>query len=397
MMASASSGQPLALGICGEGCGAKDVSNRVIDTVHLGGREVRCGFFPIPTPTFAPEGKHRESVLIETSAFSCNYRDKALILRMADAPMNRPFYSIGSELCGRVAKVGSDVEGLFVGDRIAMDAYYGAGARPWGLPTNHSSRALQVLPARKFMRIPPTMSDVVAASFTGGAQTSFAMVRRTSVTESSRVLVTGGSSNTSLFLLRAAQMVGAHVSVTTTSASKVELLRRQGAANVFVIDPDGGPFDREVALADYARDAAGFEVVLDPFADLYLRRVLSVMAFGGRYASCGFERQSSPSNAGSTLQDPELLDRDGLHTIINQNLQILGNCLGTTSDLASAFATWEQGRLPVLIDRVYEPEAGTEPGAAGAFLSRTFCEPDRLGKVVYRYAPARAAMPCRRA
>lgn len=381
----------LALGICGAGYRAASAAlgepEPVVDSLTIEGYEVQCGFFRARTHAFEPEGAHRESVLVETRAFSCNYRDKALILRMANLPLDRSFYPIGSELCGTVAAVGTAVTDLSVGDRVLVDGYWASGPKPWGLPTNHASRTRQILPARKLMRIPDAMGDAEAAAFSIGAQTSFGMVRRTGVAEGSRVLVTGGSSNTSLFLLRAARLAGGEVSATTTSAAKAETLRSLGAANVFVVEPGDGPFARDAAFAGVVEDTGGFDVVLDPFADLYLRRVVSVMALGGRYASCGFERQFPP--AGTPLAEPvdqPVLGTEAFHVVMTRNLQVLGNCLGTTDDLAGALAVWEAGDLPVTLDSVFERPAGSPPASAGAFLARTYLEPDRLGKVVYRYA-----------
>jgi Alcohol dehydrogenase GroES-like domain len=148
------------------------------DELIIEGYPVRCGFVSVPEPVFEPDGQHRSDVLVDVRAFSCNYRDKALILRMSVIPADRGFYVIGSELGGRVIAVGAAVGELAPGDRVMIDGFFGGGVRPWGLPTNHASRSRQVLPARKLMRVPDAMSDEEAAAFPIGGQTSCAMVRR---------------------------------------------------------------------------------------------------------------------------------------------------------------------------------------------------------------------------
>jgi NADPH:quinone reductase-like Zn-dependent oxidoreductase len=375
-----------ALGICSKGCEADGSDEPLVESLTIEGYEVYCGFFRARTPVFDSAGAHRDSVLVETSAFSCNYRDKALILRMANMPLKGSFYPIGSEMCGRVARVGASVTGLAVGDMVIVDGYWASGPKPWGLPTNHASRTLQVLPSSKLMRVPAAMSEVEAASFSIGGQTSFAMVRRAGVTEGSRVLVTGGTSNTSLFLFHAARLAGGEVSVTTTSAGKVGQLHALGASNVFVIDPEGGPLAADEAMAGYVKDSGGFDVVLDPFADFYLRRAVSAMAVGGLYVSCGVERQFPPAGTPVSIDDDRALFGAGeFLTMMTRNLNIMGNCLGTTDDLSRAVAAWEQGTLPIAIDSVIESKPGEPMRGAGAFLSRTYLDHSRFGKVVYRY------------
>lgn len=372
---------PMGLAIACEGADVRAHVDAPLEAIEIEGYEVRCGFVSVNEVDFDPDGPNRLDAVVEVRAFSCNYRDKGLILRAATTPSDRGFYVIGSELAGRIVAVGSDVSTLEPGDRVMVDGYFGSGARPWGLPTNHASRSLQALPARKLMHVPDAMSDAVAAAFSIGAQTGFSMIRRSGVGPGSEVLVTAGSSNTSLFLLQAARAAGATVSVTTTSPAASSRLRALGAAQVFVVEPDGPRFDRAEGVADYAIEVGGFAAVLDPFFDLYLERAVPVLASSGVYVTCGLERQF-PSRAevlGGFVRRPVLHD-DVLGAALARNVSITANCLGSTADLESAVGAFVAGQIQVELDRVLEAES------AAAFLSRTYCERDRLGKVVYRYA-----------
>jgi len=58
------------------------------------------------------------------------------------------------------------------------------------------------------------------------------------------------------------------------------------------------------------------------------------------------------------------------------------NCLGATGDLRTSLGLFAQGKLRVVLDTVIRSDSA---GAAGEFLSRTFCDRGRLGKVVSRY------------
>ena len=63
-----------------------------------------------------------------------------------------------------------------------------------------------------------------------------------------------------------------------------------------------------------------------------------------------------------------------------KNVQIIGNCIGLTSDLQQAVTDYVAGDLAVQIDSV------CDGGGIGPFLDRTFNAGDRFGKVVYRYS-----------
>lgn len=375
--------EAVALAVAGRGSAVRSPDGRPFDELVIEGYPVRCGFVTVPDPAFEPDGQHRAHVLVEVRAFSCNYRDKALILRMSMIPADRRFYVIGSELAGRVIGIGANVRDLSPGDRVMVDGSFGGDVRPWGLPTNHASRSLQVLPASKLMRVPDAMTDEEAAAFSIGGQTSCAMVRRAGLRVGDEVLVTAGTSNTSLFLLQAAAAAGAVVSVTTTSGSAADKLRGLGAAEVFVVEADGPGFDQHPGIGARARQAGGFRAVLDPYFDLYLERSLPVIAVWGSYVSCGLERQfpRHGSSAAGAAPRPVLHDST-LASCLPKNLSLITNCLGSTDDLRLALDLFAGGRLRTVIDSVVHCESG---GAAGPFVSRTFCDRGRLGKVVARY------------
>jgi NADPH:quinone reductase-like Zn-dependent oxidoreductase len=387
-MPPATTETPLGLAIACAGSDARAHDGTPLETIEIGGYEVRCGFVSVNEVDFEPDGANRLDALVEVAAFSCNYRDKGLVLRAATTPSDSGFYVIGSELAGRVAAVGSGVSAVGPGDRVMVDGYFGYGEQPWGLPTNHASRSLQAVPARKLMRVPDSMSDAVAAAFSIGGQTSFSMVRRAGVGPGSEVLVTAGSSNTSLFLLQAARIAGATVSVTTTSAAGAERLRSLGAEQVFLVEGDGPGFDRAEGIGEYAKAVGGFAAVLDPFFDLYLERAVPVLAGFGVYMSCGLERQfpAREEVLAGFARRPVLHD-DVLGAALSRNVSIVANCLGSTADLERAVEAFVAGQLHVELDRVMEAEG------AGAFLSRTYLERDRFGKVVCRYGDASSRDP----
>ena len=333
----------------------------------------------VPEPAFDPATTDRRHVLLRTLGFSCNYRDGALIHAAHDEAGPDAFYVIGSEFAGVVQAIGHDVaeEGPFkLGDTVIADGSYGPGAsRPWGVPTNHASRELQVLPATQLFVVPDAMPVAEAAAFSIAGQTAAAMVRRAEVGPRDPVLVTSGRSNTSLFCISTLRALGCDVSVLTTSTDICARLLAQGAERVFVTPRRVcGPGDL-AELGAYARTCGGFIAAFDPFLDMHAAVLLPLLARGGRIVTCGTRRAAGwETGSGSGLVSRPL--EDALSPLIVKQLSIIGNCLGTTADLTAAADLWSHGLLPVPLDTV----TGDQPDAAGVFMDSTFSQRPALRK-----------------
>ncbi|WPL16506.1 putative alcohol dehydrogenase [Thiorhodovibrio winogradskyi] len=366
--------------ICGTEAVQAQATNASLGSVTMEGVEVLCGILETPEPSFDPTGEHRAHVLVRTLAFSCNYRDKALILRMATSGQTRGFYTIGSEFVGVVEAVGAEVTDLAPGERVMGDNAYPDSGVPGlapGIPTNHGSRERQVLHRRKLARVPPEMSDEVAAAFSIGGQTTYSMIRKLELPAGARVLVTAAKSNTSLFALAALAGRGYEVYAQSTSDRFASELEQFDIAELIVADPRQAPLGEHPRIRA-VQEAGGFHGVIDPFFDLYLPHMPPVMAPGGRYVTCGMYDQYLAMVGREPPAMPAAASTVMTLTML-KNLSLIGNCIGLTSDLERALADQAAGRLPVLVDRVLR---GND---TAAFLERTYLSPDRLGKVVYRY------------
>jgi NADPH:quinone reductase-like Zn-dependent oxidoreductase len=372
--------------ICGSAIPARNPLNGSFATVPIEGIPVVCAVLPSHRPRFtrrAPEFARR--VLLRVRAFSCNYRDRALILRMAKFGPPDSFYLIGSEFCAEVIETGAGVTRVAIGDRVIGDNDYASlprGPRPagWcgGLPTNHASREYLVLPEEKVMPIPAAMPDRVAAAFSVGAQTTYSMIARLGVRAGANVLVTAARSNTSLFAIATLRRLGANVYATTRSSGFADRLRALGVGTLFQVGQAGQGFSEHPELRETADRIGGFECVIDPFFDVHLRQVLPVMAFGGRYVTCGLFDQHVDLLARGPV-DPPIDYRGALGLAVVKNIELIGNCIGRSCHLAEAIREYERGEWDVAIDSVF---TGDE---AGVFLDRTFNAPERFGKVVYAY------------
>jgi NADPH:quinone reductase-like Zn-dependent oxidoreductase len=280
-------------------------------------------------------------------------------------------------MAGRVVDVGAGVTALRPGDRVMIDAAYGPGTRrPWGLPTNHASRQAIPLPATKLRRVPAAMPDELAACFSVVAQTSFGMLRRARVGAGERVLVTAAGSATALAAISAACAAGAAVTAVTTSAGHAGAARAAGAHDVVVVQSRGDPAG---SLADAGLAGPAFDVVIDPFADVYLAATVPLLRAGGRYVTCGLDDQFDTTTAPARTRQVSLAV-GALAQVVIRNVEIIGNCLGSAGDLDRALQAHGEGRFSVHVAAVL-----TDPPAAKA-LRASFGPKAAPGKIAVRYA-----------
>jgi len=370
------------IAICGRNFKSFNNGATLIETVELEGVTVYCGLVQTPDLHFERNApKNNDKVLLKVKAFSCNYRDKSLILQMATQGPDTAFYVIGSEFVGEVVDLGPDVPDLQIGDRVIGNGSYpysGVEGIPAGLPTNHGSKEYQAFHWAKLIKICPEMPDEVAAAFPIGAQTSYSMIRKLNLQTGENVLVTAAKSNTSLFVINALKKHAVNVYATTTSLRFAAELKQMGVRELILIDPKQITFAENETIKKIATEIDGFDAVIDPFFDLHFGQALTVMAPGGRYITCGRHDQYSRF-VDQDFHHPNWPIKDIMSVVMMGNLQIIGNCIGQTEDLRQAIADYAAGDLAVVVDSVFSDHQ------AGVFFDRTYNDKDRLGKVVYQY------------
>jgi NADPH:quinone reductase and related Zn-dependent oxidoreductases len=327
---------------------------------------------------------HSQRVVVRTKAFSCNYRDKFEILEAFHSMRDDGFFGIGSEFVAEVVMTGSAVTRLQPGDRVIPNASWPMPAAPGvarGLPTVNGSQEFHELHEAQLIRIPKSMSDEVGASFSVGAQTAYAMLRRLGVSKGTTVLVTAARSNTSLFAIHALRERGARIFALTTDAAWIPQLEALGVEKVWPVPRnDMGNLADDPRISSVAQELGGFECVIDPFFDLYLHAVINLVAPGGRYTTVGLFDQFTKSGERRSLGRPS---HDIMGNVMTNNISLIGNCFGATEDLEQAVADFDAGKLPVVMDSVF---SGTD---LADFLERTFNDNARFGKVVYTWDQVR--------
>ena len=364
--------------------------NSNVQQFELNENPITCGLITCNDTTFDvndPRNAHR--VMVRKKAFSCNYRDKAFAVqaqRRIDgfaAFSQVKFDTLGSEFVGEVVAIGREVDQLAVGDLVVSNGsypftgYYEANP---GLPTNQGSKRLDIFHFSKLLRVPDHFPIVEAAGIPLGGQTVFSMIRRLNLQPNDTVLVTAATSNTSLLAISALRHCGIPLTICTltTRAEFSPKLKALGADEVFVVRKGEFPLREQEQIKAFVKENQLFNAVIDPFFDLYLSQTIDLIAMYGKYISCGMYDQSYIGRK-EVVEEWAPDYNSSIQKAILKNVQLIGNCLGSTQDLQNAIDAYTEGRLEVVIDTVFG--AGQE----AAFFERSFNHANRFGKVIYRY------------
>jgi len=185
-----------------------------------------------PEPTPGPG-----QVRLRMRAVSLNYRDLMMVRGHYNPRQPLPLVPC-SDGVGEVVEVGDGVSRVAVGDRVAtLFSQTWLSGRPTadkltgtlGGPLDGTLAEQMVLSAEGVVAVPGHLSDVEAATLPCAALTAWsALVEQGSVGAGDTVLVQG-TGGVSVFALQLAQLLGARVIVTSSSAAKLDRARELGA------------------------------------------------------------------------------------------------------------------------------------------------------------------------
>jgi NADPH:quinone reductase-like Zn-dependent oxidoreductase len=324
-------------------------------------RTIACGLLQCSDTLFdSTSNLNQDKVLVRKKAFSCNFRDKSVALTAKYSldvyakNGHAKFYALGSEFVGEVIQKGAAVTNLEIGDMVIGNGNYPYSGydnvRP-GLPTNNTSKELDIFHFSKLVKVPISMPIEVAAGFSIGGQTAYSMIRKLCLQKGEKILITAATSNTSLFAINALRKLDVDVYAITTRAKYGERLKELGVKEVFVNNHDTKSLQENPAITKHK-----FNAVIDPLFDIYASTVIPLLDYEGRYITCGFNNQFSASSKQKNKATPENNFLAIMKTAIGNNLNLMGNCIGHTQDLENAIRDYENGDLKVVIDSVFQEE-----------------------------------------
>lgn len=311
-------------------------------------------------------------VLVRVAAVSVG-RLLDLALRAGRHPHVRPPlpHVLGAEHAGTVAAAGERVDGLAVGDRVAVFPAVPCGTcrlcadeRPEACPRQeilgvHRPGAYAqyaVVPAANAHRVPADLDPATAAGLALSGPVAANQLAQAGLRPGQWVLVQGAASALGSLTAAYAAHLGARVIGTSRSAWKRERLAELGV--VAALDPhDPGFVERVLALTG----GEGVDVVVDDLGEPVLwERGLDVLAIGGAAVSSGAFLGGRPA-----------LDLRGLYL---RNQRLIGVRTGNPASVAALWAEVGRGFRPV-VDRAF-------PVAQAAAAHRHLEADGNMGRVV---------------
>ncbi|ADU36785.1 zinc-dependent alcohol dehydrogenase family protein [Variovorax paradoxus] len=299
---------------------------------------------------------------------------QAIGLNRADALWRENLYiedatlpaGLGNEAAGVVEAVGEGVEGLKVGDKVAVLPGAGQGRYP-----TYGESIL--LPAAHVVRYPGNLSAAQAAGAYMAYLTGyFPMFEMAQLKRGQVMLVTGASSGTGIAALQMARAADIVAIAVTRTAAKRDALREAGAAHVVVTD-DEDVVERVMKLTE----GRGVDLVYDGVGGAQVERLGDVVAHRGWYVLYGL-------SGGAEFKYPVIAQfrkswRFHVYKVLEHTGAATMGLLRDEAALARALAFIDaglaDGKLQVRIDREF---AFDDVVQAHQYLERA----GHIGKVV---------------
>ena len=224
-----------------------------------------------------------DDVEIEAEYVPLNYKDVLKAMGLMSDRITKDTYSgsgVGMEVAGRISRVGSNVTGLAVGDRV-----YALCADGF--------RSHVIVPSHRAFQLPDSVSLEASTSMVAFITAYHGLVKIARLQKGETVLVHGATGGVGLAAIELAKWIGAEVIGTAGSDEKRNHLRSLGITHVTT--------SRDVSFADDVMvwtEGRGVDVVLNFSPGELMTKSLACLAPFGRFIEIGkmsFE-QDAPLN-----------------------------------------------------------------------------------------------------
>ena len=319
-----------------------------------------------------PEPRPNE-VLVRVRACALNHLDLWVRGGLPNVIIPLPHIP-GSDVAGEIAKIGSEVTTMRVGQKVVLAPLVSCGKCP-ACVAGIDNRCRQATNlgymidggCAEFVRVPDVnclpypenLSFEEAAAVPLVFQTAWHMlVDRAQLQPGEDVLVLGAGSGVGSAAIQIAKFFGARVITTAGSDAKLEKARQLGAEHV--INHKSQKIRDEVRRITNKR---GVDVVFEHVGTATWDDSLASLALAGRLVTCG----------NTTGYDAKL----DLRFLFSRQLSLLGSYMGVKSELHTVMKLVAAGHLKPVVDRVF-PLA--EAAAAHTYLESG----QQFGKVVLK-------------
>ena len=283
-------------------------------------------------------------VLLRMKASSLNFRDLVVPERGYGSHTGTlPLVPL-SDGVGEVVEIGAGVKRVAVGDRACPMFFQGwIGGEPdlarltssLGGPIDGTMAQYMCLSEQGVVKIPDFLSDDQAATLPCAALTAWSALATCSTTRPGDRVLVQGSGGVALFALQFAKLMGAHVTVISSSDEKIERLRAMGAdATInYRAVPEWSKATREIT------GGRGFDHIVEVGGEKTLPQSLRSIRPGGVLSMIGIL-------SGSALATP-------LGLIITRQVRLQGVTVGHRDGFEAMLRMIEQHRVEPVIDRVF--------------------------------------------
>ena len=275
-------------------------------------------------------------VVVKMKASSLNYRDLVVPNRgYGSHTGNLPLIPV-SDGAGVVTEVGPGVRRVAVGDRVCPTYFqrWISGepdlerlTQSLGGPVDGTMADYMCLSEEGVSKVPAHLSDVEAATLPCAALTAWsALVTCSNTRPGDRVLVQG-CGGVALFAVAFAKMLGAHVTVITSSAERIARLLVE---------------QRLAACAKASRGitgGSGYDLILELGGEKTLPQSLRCIRPGGTVAMIGILSGSAMATS--------------LGLIITRQVRLQGVTVGHRDGFEAMLRAIDQHRLKPVVDRVF--------------------------------------------
>lgn len=219
-------------------------------------------------------------VLVEVHVAALSFMDTLMVAGRYQMKPELPFVP-GSDVAGVVLAVGDGVRHVRVGDRVACSHWHGGMAER------------MVVRESGVVKLPDRVGFEVGASVRYAYGTAhYALVTRAQLRPGETVFVSGAAGGIGMAAVDLAKHLGATVIAGTSSVTKNDAARQQGAAHA--IDYTHEPVRERLLELTQGR---GVDVYLDTVGGALFATVSRAMAWGGRILPIGFASGEVPSLA----------------------------------------------------------------------------------------------------
>jgi NADPH:quinone reductase-like Zn-dependent oxidoreductase len=312
-------------------------------------------------------------VLVSVRACALNHLDLFVREGIPALKTPLPFWS-GCDIAGDVAAVGTAVQGVKVGERVAVNPNLTCGRCEfcrqgedsmcvrYGIIGEHEPGGFaELVKVREghLVVLPDHVSYEEAAAFILVNLTAWRMlVTQAAVRPGEDVLILGVGGGVSSTAVQIAKLCGARVWVTSSSDAKLERARALGADECINYVKDDWA---KVVFEKTAR--RGVDVVVENVGAGTWKQSIRSLRKGGRLVTCG----ATTGPIGET----------DIRLIFWNQLRIIGSTMGNRREFDTVMAQLFRGRLRAIVDDVM-------PLKDGAAAQRRLREGKQFGKLVLK-------------